>query len=150
MIICRSQPSKSKLDFPKAFRRDVTDSESVQHEYEQTPFKQMDYEEIIKIIKENEKIQRRIVNDPDLRDKLYEKFNYIRHSGSDQTLPHSFYSSKFEERRTVANTDKFRTPLKDYEGTVLATQSVEDKDGGARFTQFSKSEFCKRISNIPI
>ena len=98
------------------FRRDLGDSEFGLNEYEQTPLRDMDYEEIINLIKENEKIQRKIINDPFLREKLYEKFFKMRHSASDQTMPNSFSSSKYDERGTQANTLKFRTPNKSDEG----------------------------------
>lgn len=76
----------------------------------------MDYEEILNLIKENEKIQKKIINDPFLREKLYEKFFKMRNSGSDQTLPNSFSSSKYDDRWTQANTMKYRTPNKSDEG----------------------------------
>ena len=76
----------------------------------------MDYEDILNIIKENEMIQKKIINDPILRERLIEKFSKMRHSSSDQTLPHSFYSSKYDDRNTQANTIKYRTPYKSDEG----------------------------------
>lgn len=101
------------------FRRDFGDSDVALHEYVQTPVQDMDYEEIINFIKENEKIQKCIINDPFLREKLYEKFFKMRNSGSDQTMPHSFYSSKYDDRGTQANTLKFRTPNKSDEGRLI-------------------------------
>ena len=73
----------------------------------------MNNEDIVNLIKNNERIQRLIINDPELRDRLYEKFNVMKPSASDQSLPQSFWSSKhIADRRTQGQTHPYRTPLK--------------------------------------
>lgn len=100
----------------------------------QTPLKDMDEQDIIALIKNNEKLQREIINDPVLRERLYEKFSGMRNSASDQTLPHSFWSSKHGyDRRTQGDTDYLRTPMR----------SLEDKYEPNRFTQFAHSDLSK-------
>lgn len=79
---------------------------------------EMEYDEIVNMIKGNESIQKKIINDPDLRERLYEKFSGMKPSASDQTLPNSFWSSKhMGDRRTQGQTNPYHTPLKsEYEG----------------------------------
>jgi hypothetical protein len=87
------------------------------------------------MIRTNEKIQQQIINDPAIRDKLYEKFNHLRNSGSDQTHPSSFWSSKYGDRRTHANTNLYQTPMRsDYMYEDGHRQSP-------RFTQFLQSDY---------
>ena len=74
------------------------------------------------------------MNDPVLREKFIEKYNDLRHSGSDQTLPQSFWSSKYDDRRNHTNTYIYNTP------------NNSDKDGNMnvqkspRFTQYSNTD----------
>ena len=79
----------------------------------------MDYDEIVSMIKDNEKLQKKIINDPALREKLYEKFSGMRPSASDQTLPHSFWSARHGERRTQGDTNLFVTPMRPDEGNLI-------------------------------
>ena len=84
---------------------------------EETPLRNLEEEEILALIKGNENLQRKIIDDPTLRERLYEKFNIMKHSSSDQTLPHSFFSSKHgPDRRTQGDTNIFRTPMRSLEG----------------------------------
>lgn len=102
----------------------------------QTPLKDMEEQEIIALIKNNEKLQREIINDPVLRERLYEKFSGMRNSASDQTLPHSFWSSKHGfDRRTHGDTDYIRTPMRSLEGGYEPN----------RFTQFAHSDLSKFV-----
>ena len=96
----------------------MTDSDSDHRILEQSPLRNLETDEIIELIKGNEKLQKEIINDPTLREKLMERFSTMKHSSSDPNLPHSFWSSKYAERRTQGNTDVFRTPLRSDEGEV--------------------------------
>ena len=75
------------------------------------------------------------MNDPVLREKFVEKYNGLRHSGSDQTLPQSFWSSKYGDRRTHANTYMYNTPLKSDKDTNPNMKK------SPRFTQYSNTDF---------
>ena len=75
------------------------------------------------------------MNDPVLREKFVEKYNGLRHNGSDQTLPQSFWSSKYGDRKTHANTYLYNTPNKsDKDGNMNVRKSP-------RFTQYSNTDF---------
>ena len=81
----------------------------------------MEADDILNLIRENEDLQRQIIDDPMLREKLYERFNGMKHSASDFTLPHSQWSSKhIGERRTQGQTNLFHTPLRSDEGKDLS------------------------------
>lgn len=129
------------------FRREVTDSDSDRKILDQSPLRNLDTDEIIEMIKTNEKLQKEIINDPALRDKLMERFSTMKHSSSDPNFPHSFWSSKYAERRTQGNTDVFRTPLRSDEGTIKCNH-LENKDTSHRFTQFANSEMSMLSSYI--
>jgi hypothetical protein len=84
-----------------------------------TPLRDMEELEIIAMIKDNEKLQRRIINDPVLRERLYEKFNGMKNRASDQTSLNSFWSNKnLMDRRTQGGTDYLRTPMRSNEGNI--------------------------------
>jgi len=98
----------------------MSETDSEERILDNTPLKNLETEEILAIIKANEDLQRRIINDPVLRDNLYEKFNVMKHSNSDHTLPNSFFSSKhMGERRTEGDTNIFRTPMRSQEGKIM-------------------------------
>lgn len=137
-------PSKSKksININVMFRRDGTDTESQISKYENTPLKDRDFDEIINVIKYNEKIQQQIMNDPVLREKFIEKYNEMRHSGSDQTLPSSFWSKNGDQRRTHAHTYNYNTPLKsdDYDR--------DNTHRSPRFTQFTNTDYIGEEGKI--
>jgi hypothetical protein len=84
-----------------------------------TPLRDMEEQEIIAMIKDNEKLQRRIINDPILRERLYEKFSGMKNRSSDQTNLNSFWSNKNGMgRRTQGDTDYLRTPMRSNEGNI--------------------------------
>lgn len=109
------------------------------------------------LIKENEELQRQIIDDPMLREKLFERLKGMRHSNSDFTRPYTQYSSKhLAERRTGGESNLFHTPLRSDEGKyskhikyiVLFTAhilNIDSKHEGAsyRLTQFANSEMRK-------
>lgn len=72
----------------------------------------MSYNEIVTMIRENENLQRVILNDPSLREQLIAKYGGMKHSMSD----HSLYSSKYGDRRTHGNTQLYATPRRSEEG----------------------------------
>ena len=99
------------------------DSEEKMFSY--TPLKDLETDEILAIIKGNEELQRRIINDPVLRESLYEKFNVLKQSNSDHTLPNSFFSSKhMGERRTEGDTNITGTPMKSQESKIIALYTI--------------------------
>jgi hypothetical protein len=81
----------------------------------------MDIDEIIELVRGDERLQRELINDPSIREKLYEKYNGMKPSPSDPSLPHSFWSSKHADRRTQGQTDVFRTPHRSDEGKELCS-----------------------------
>lgn len=105
----------------------------------------MDEEEILNLVRSNEKLQRMILSDPALRDRLYERYG-MKPSSSDHTLPYSQFSSKHEgDRRTQAHSNLFRTPMRDEGMNILKLKIIDSKhyEESNRFTQFAHSENCK-------
>jgi len=106
-----------------------------------TPLKDLEEGQILALIRGNGQLQRMIIEDPMLRERLYEKFSGgMKHSSSDHTLnPNSFFSSKhIGDRRTQGETNIFRTPMRSLE---------EDKETN-RFTQFANSEYIGKDGTI--